>query len=549
MIRLAIAFTMALSLLGIGMGQSAYAVTGAEFQAGRIIDDGVFYNGGALGAGEIQGFLNARVPSCDTNGTQPYAGTTRAAYGTSRGYPPPYTCLKDFSQDTPTRAAETGLCNQYNGGTKSAAQIIYDVGVACGISQKALIVLLEKEQALISDDWPWSIQYRSATGYGCPDTAPCDAEYYGFFNQVFNAARQFKRYVRDESSFRYRAFRNNFIQYSPNAACGGTDVFIKNQATAGLYNYTPYQPNTSALSNLYGSGDSCGAYGNRNFWRLYSDWFGNTFGDPFTWQPISTRFYDQEKNTELPSSNVKSGERLFISLKVKNTGSEIWYRDGPNPAILGTSDPLNHASGLCESSWLSCKRTVKILEESIVPGAEGHFEFYITIPPHRGDLRSYFRPVLENRAWMTNDTGYHIYNKVVDDFEWTWASFNAWVNSGKTIPADLNNLARNQTIYIDLFAKNTSASYWYSEGNNPISVGTSNPLNRTSSLCDGSWLTCNRPALVNQPLVKPGQTASFSFSIKTSGQLGESREFFKPLSELNAWMRDDFNHIYLRVTQ
>jgi hypothetical protein len=141
-------------------------------------------------------------------------------------------------------------------------------------------VLLQKEQSLLTDDWPWSIQYRSATGYGCPDTAPCDSEYYGFFNQVYSAARQFKRYGLDKDLFSYRAGSNNYIQYNPNAGCGGSTVYIQNQATAGLYNYTPYQPNTSALNNLYGSGDGCGAYGNRNFWRLFNDWFGSTTGPP-----------------------------------------------------------------------------------------------------------------------------------------------------------------------------------------------------------------------------------------------------------------------------
>ena len=46
--------------------------------------------------------------------------------------------------------------------------------------------------------------------------------------------------------------------------CGTSSVYIQNQATAGLYNYTPYQPNAAALANLYGTGDSCSAYGNRN---------------------------------------------------------------------------------------------------------------------------------------------------------------------------------------------------------------------------------------------------------------------------------------------
>jgi hypothetical protein len=169
------------------------------------------------------------------------------------------------------------LCKgSISSGIKTGAQIIYDVSQACGINPQVLIVLLQKEQSLITDDWPWSIQYRSATGYGCPDTAPCDSEYYGFFNQVYQAAKAFRRYEANPNGYNYKANRNNFILYNPNSACGGSNIFIQNQATANLYIYTPYQPNSAALNNLYGTGDSCSAYGNRNFWRMFNDWFGST---------------------------------------------------------------------------------------------------------------------------------------------------------------------------------------------------------------------------------------------------------------------------------
>ncbi|MFO0920845.1 MAG: hypothetical protein U0451_04205 [Candidatus Saccharimonadales bacterium] len=244
--------------------QKANAVSGDQFNPGRIIDDVVFFSSNTMSASEIQNFLNSKVPVCDTW----HAGRD--------GNNPPFTCLKDYRQDTPNRSAEAGICNGFTAGNKTAAQIIYEVGVSCGVNPQVLIVLLQKEQSLITDTWPWTIQYRSATGYGCPDTAPCDAEYYGFFNQVYAAARQFRYYASNPSSFNYRAGRSNYILYNPNTACDGSNVYIQNQATAGLYNYTPYQPNQSALSNLYGSGDSCGAYGNRNFWRLFNDWFGST---------------------------------------------------------------------------------------------------------------------------------------------------------------------------------------------------------------------------------------------------------------------------------
>jgi hypothetical protein len=255
----------------------ARAAPTGGFNPGRIIDNGVFFNSNSLTAGEIQAFLNSKVPVCDTNGTQPYAGTTRAAYGASRGYPAPYTCLKNYSQAIPNVSADALCVGGLTAATLSAAQIIAAVANACSINPQVLIVLLQKEQGLVTDDWPWTIQYRSATGYGCPDTAACDADFYGFFNQVYNAAHQFQRYVKQSSSFNYRANGTFYIPYNPSASCGGSNVFIQNSATAALYNYTPYQPNAGALAAGYGSTPSCGAYGNRNFWLYFNDWFGSPY--------------------------------------------------------------------------------------------------------------------------------------------------------------------------------------------------------------------------------------------------------------------------------
>lgn len=280
---LLIRVTLALSaaILCALMPSTAMALDGSSWNAGKIIDDSMFYKKSDLSPSDIQAFINSKVAVCDTWGTKSYGNTTRANYGASRGYPAPYTCLKDFAMDTQGKAADS-YCSAIMSGWKNAATIIYEISNACEINSKVLLVMLEKEQGLISDDWPWSLQYRGAMGYGCPDTAPCDAEYYGFFNQVYNAARQYKVYAQNPSSYRYKAVQNNFIYWSPNLdSCGGTNVYINNKATAGLYNYTPYQPNQAALNNLYGEGDECSAYGNRNFWRIYNDWFGSTMA-PFS---------------------------------------------------------------------------------------------------------------------------------------------------------------------------------------------------------------------------------------------------------------------------
>ncbi len=262
---------------------TANAVTKADWNPGYIIDDSTFYNENALSVNDIQNTLNSKVPSCDTNGTQRATeygrgDLTHAQYAASRGWQsPPYTCLKDYRQDVQQIEAASGYCNGISSGSGvSAAQIIYNVARACHINPAVLIVLLQKEQALVLDTWPLNSQYKTATGYGCPDTAACDSKYYGFLNQVYNAAKQFQIYKKYPNDYSYVAGRNNNIYYNPNHSCGSSSVYIQNQATAGLYIYTPYQPNQSALDNLYGSGDGCGAYGNRNFWRLFNDWFDSS---------------------------------------------------------------------------------------------------------------------------------------------------------------------------------------------------------------------------------------------------------------------------------
>ncbi|MFG6502802.1 hypothetical protein [Microbacterium sp. P05] len=228
----------------------------SDFNPGNIISDQLFYDSQALDANGVQSFLNRQVPNC------------RAGY----------TCLKDYRQNTDNRAADR-YCNGYTGrSSESAAQIIDNVARSCGISQKVLLVLLQKEQSLVTSTWPEAGQYSAATGQGCPDTAPCDKATAGFFYQVYYAARQYEIYRLTASSWGYQAGRWNNILYHPDSSrrCGSARVYIENQATAGLYIYTPYTPNTAALNNLYGTGDNCSAYGNRNFWRLYTDWFGST---------------------------------------------------------------------------------------------------------------------------------------------------------------------------------------------------------------------------------------------------------------------------------
>jgi len=247
-----------LGVLVVGPATDAVAANLASFDPGFIISDAVFYDATTMTTTDIQAFLAAKGAAC-----------ARGADGSA--------CLKDYRETTWTRAATDRCVGGYTGATdESAAGIVAKVAAACGINPQVLLVTLQKEQGLVTTTGPTANKYRSAMGYGCPDTAVCDAQYYGFFNQVYSAASQLRNYALNPTRYAHRAGVVNTVRYNPNVACGSSQVYIQNQATASLYNYTPYQPNAAALAAGYGTGDGCSSYGNRNFWNYFTDWFGPT---------------------------------------------------------------------------------------------------------------------------------------------------------------------------------------------------------------------------------------------------------------------------------
>lgn len=233
----------------------------AGFNPGNIISDAMFTNSGTMTEAQIQSFLNGKVAKCvvgkDEDGL-------------------PFVCLKDLKVPTQSKAADM-YCSAYAGASSEpAARILYKVARACNINPQVLIVMLQKEQGLVNHVWPSNWRYNKAMGQACPDTAPCDTAFAGFFAQVYGAARQMQIYMEGKYFQWYKAGRTWPVLYHPNASCGTAPVYIANKATEALYYYTPYQPNAAALKAGYGTGDGCSSYGNRNFYNYFTDWFGST---------------------------------------------------------------------------------------------------------------------------------------------------------------------------------------------------------------------------------------------------------------------------------
>jgi hypothetical protein len=332
----------------------------AGWNAGNIISDSVFTSSTSMSSSQIQEFLNSKVVTCDTYGEQlsEFGGpdlngdgkVQRWEWGKANYNQTTFPCLKDV------RVADG----------RSAAQVIYDTSVKYGISPKVLIVLLQKEQGLVTDTWPLSIQYRSATGYGCPDTAPCNADYYWLDNQLDWSAKMFRAIMNATPTW-YTPYLvgNNYVQYNPDDSCGGSTVYIANRATQALYNYTPYQPNDAALNAPMGATVSCGAYGNLNFYRYYTQWFGPTQGG----DAVS---YDLQlvSPITLSPANPRPGEAVTATYSIKNIGSNT---------VTWDMDVLQ-----CRNATVNCDPAPGATR-SIAPGETVVRSFPIT-PLLQGDL-------------------------------------------------------------------------------------------------------------------------------------------------------------------
>ncbi|MFM5904821.1 MAG: LysM peptidoglycan-binding domain-containing protein [Micrococcales bacterium] len=283
----AIVVSAALALTGVigvqSPGDKALALDGSRFDPGLIISDSVFYDFGSMTVEQIQRFLDSKVSNCKLSPTASF------------------TCLRHLKVNIQAMPAVDGRCEAIEAAESvSAAQMIYTVARACNINPRVLLVTLQKEQGLVTSTnpvWPDSskpldYRYRIAMGYSCTDSGPCTT--FGFFFQVYKAASQFRWYGNPQGSFTYlRVGKDIKIAYQvPSVSgCGARTFQLKSQATAALYYYTPYTPNQAALDNLYGTGDKCSAYGNRNFWRYYWDWFGSPIGGGFLLRSASSDVY------------------------------------------------------------------------------------------------------------------------------------------------------------------------------------------------------------------------------------------------------------------
>lgn len=232
--------------------------------------------------------------------------------------------VRKFLQDKGSYLA-TLVAEDVNGVLKSAAEIIYNTAVTYQINPKFLLVTLQKEQSLVTDDTPTQKQLDWATGYGVCDSCNLNSDsllkYKGFGKQVDNAAGLIRWYYNNtDKSFVKKKDQNTSID--------NQIIIPQSWATAFLYTYTPH------------------IHGNKNFWRIWNTWFSQIYPNGTLLRSASSTevwlIQNNVKRKFKNQSTLLSRADLKMIVTVQDselsnyqTGAEISF---PNYSVLKTAN-------------------------------------------------------------------------------------------------------------------------------------------------------------------------------------------------------------------
>ena len=251
-----------------------------------------------------------------------------------------------------------------------------------------------------------------------------------------------------------------------------------------------------------------------------------------------------------------NGETQF-TFRFRNTGSQTWRKDGPQPTRLGTIMPRDRGSGFSQNGaaagWVGPNR---IQLQNDVPSG-GLAVFTATFKSHgvAGSYPECFSPVVDNLGWMPERKLCATFTVLPPMYRAQWHSqliTNNFSPTDLSNPTNANYMLPGDKRSLKLFVKNTGELPWDAAGANPVRVTTARNLDRTSpwsTLGDNSitssenWVTPNRPSalegryepgsnsVVADTQITQGEIAAFSFAVTAPDIPGNFMEYFQPVIE------------------
>lgn len=109
---------------------------------------------------------------------------------------------------------------------------------------------------------------------------------------------------------------------------------------------------------------------------------------------------------------------------------------------------------------------------------------------------------------------------------------------------------RNERFHVSVKFKNTGTLSWVRDGYGSVRLGTSHPRDRWSKIGVPSWFSVNRPAVVNEAVVIPGEYGTFEFDSQIpSGTEVTMVEHFNLVAEYVVWFPGEGCKLTFDVTE
>ena len=205
------------------------------------------------------------------------------------------------------------------------------------------------------------------------------------------------------------------------------------------------------------------------------------------------------------------GEMVKIELEIENKGDLSWDADNMETTLLG--------------------RGIKVFKKRLVPLKEIHpgqrekFDFWIQAPYKEGRHSIFLRSRF-NKTPIRGGVARYVINVKKPSLRAQFIS-----------QSEKNTLLKpGQEKEISVMFKNTGNTIWRNKGPNAIYLGASNPRDRRSRLYNkDGWINKYRSAVLEETVIKPGETGTFKFKINPENK-GIYREGFQLVIENVGWV-------------
>ena len=256
-----------------------------------------------------------------------------------------------------------------------------------------------------------------------------------------------------------------------------------------------------------------------------------------------------------------------ITFRVRNTGTQTWRKEGnsPNPVRLGTVGPRDHVSGFSKNGanagWADGGTRIKMTADT-APGQIASFKATFSSNRIPGIYMPCFSVLAEGAFWMTGGANVCANLQILPP---SWrATYYTQMLTTNSEPTNLSGQIANQSVMpgakrnVKIMYKNTGEEDWdAAPGLDQVRLGTYNPKDRPSPWATGgdgavptseNWPVYYRPSDIDgrydpttntvmpADVIKPGEIATFSFTITAPQQGGIYHEYFNPVVEGRMWM-------------